>query len=48
MSVSIFIVLVTLAIVLLGRYTISEGQRKKSQRKFIKNMNEFDSKKNKI
>ena len=32
---------------MLGRYAISEGQRIESQKKFMKNMDEFDSKKTK-
>ena len=47
MNISIFIISI-LSMIVLAIYVIAEGQRKKSQKKFIKNMNEFDSKKNKI
>lgn len=30
---------------LLGRYAIKEGQRVESQKKFMRNMNDFDKKK---
>ena len=36
-------IVVTIA---LGRYAIIEGQRAERQKKFIKNMEEFDTKKN--
>jgi len=32
---------------LLGRYALAEGRRIESQKKFMKNMNEFDTKKTK-
>jgi len=32
---------------LLGRYALAEGRRIESQKKFMKNMNEFDMKKHK-
>tara|TARA_R110000744_G_scaffold186493_1_gene305878 strand:+ start:1652 stop:1810 length:159 start_codon:yes stop_codon:yes gene_type:complete len=34
--------LVMVFIIVLGRYALSEGQRIESQKKFMKNMNEFD------
>ena len=43
MNAVIFIVVVV-ATVLLGRYTIAEGQRKESHRKFIRNLEKFDKK----
>tara|TARA_R110002124_G_scaffold159513_1_gene326741 strand:- start:404 stop:556 length:153 start_codon:yes stop_codon:yes gene_type:complete len=43
----VVIILVMVCIVMLGRYAISEGQRIESQKKFMKNMDEFDSKKTK-
>ena len=42
----IFIVVIIITI-LLGRYALAEGQRIESQKKFMKDMNDFDSKKNK-
>ena len=42
----IFIVVIIITI-LLGRYALREGQRIESQKKFMKDMNDFDSKKNK-
>ena len=33
------------AIVLLGRYALAEGHRIEAQKKFMKNMNNFDTKK---
>ena len=44
MNTIIFIVVIV-AIVLLGRYAIAEGQRIESQKKFMRNMNNFDKKK---
>jgi len=43
----IIFILTILAIVLLGRYIMSEGQRSKNHKKFMKNMNEFDSNRSK-
>ena len=39
------IILITVLVVTfyLGRYAIREGQRIESQKRFMKNMNEFDS-----
>ncbi len=36
---------IILAVVLLGRYALSEGQRIENQKKFMKNMENFDKKK---
>ena len=41
----IIFIITVLAIVLLGRYAISEGQRKEQQKKFHRNMNNFDKNK---
>ena len=46
MSTLIFIAIIVITI-LLGRYAIAEGQRIESQKKFMKNMDKFDSNKNK-
>ena len=46
MSTVIFITIIVV-VILLGRYALAEGQRIESQKKFMKNMNKFDSKKNK-
>ena len=43
MNTIIFIVVIV-AIVLLGRYAIAEGQRAERQKKFMKNMNDFEDK----
>lgn len=32
-----------IAIVLLGRYALTEGRRIESQKKFMKNMNDYDT-----
>jgi hypothetical protein len=32
-------------IILLARYAVAEGRRREAQKKFIKNMNDYDSKK---
>ena len=41
-----FIIIVIMVItVILGRYAIAEGQRAERQKKFMKNMNEFDKNK---
>ena len=42
MGTLIFIAVIGV-IILLGRYAIREGQRIESQKKFMKNMNEYDS-----
>tara|TARA_B100001079_G_scaffold81575_1_gene70025 strand:- start:387 stop:530 length:144 start_codon:yes stop_codon:yes gene_type:complete len=34
-------------IILLGRYALAEGHRIESQKKFMKNMNDYDKNKNK-
>ena len=41
----IIFILTVLAIVLLGRYAISEGQRVERNKKFMKNMKNFDKNK---
>mgnify|MGYP003627062556 CR=1 FL=1 len=41
---TIIIIVVMVITVILGRYAIAEGQRKEQQKKFMKNMNEFDNK----
>jgi len=46
MEVFVFIGVIVV-VILLGRYAIAEGQRLESQKRFMKNMNEFDSRKNK-
>jgi len=38
-------IFVMVVVITLGRYILSEGQRMESQKKFMKNMNEFDEKK---
>ena len=43
MSTIIFIVVMVIT-VLLGRYAIAEGQRAERQKKFMKNMKEFENK----
>ena len=43
MSTIIFIVVMVIT-VLLGRYAIAEGQRAERQKKFMKNMKNFDTK----
>jgi hypothetical protein len=35
-------IFVMVFVIVLGRYAIAEGQRIESQKKFMKNMNEFD------
>ena len=40
-----FIIIVVMTItVILGKYAIAEGQRTERQKKFMKNMNEFENK----
>ena len=43
MEALIFISIITI-IVILSRYIITENQRKKSHKKFMKDFNEFDTK----
>tara|TARA_R110000744_G_scaffold134469_1_gene243500 strand:+ start:58 stop:198 length:141 start_codon:yes stop_codon:yes gene_type:complete len=43
METVIFIVIMVITVIL-GRYAIAEGQRTERQKKFMKNMNEFDNK----
>ena len=44
MSGTVILLIVIVVIALLGRYAIAEGQRVESQKKFMKNMKEFDKK----
>jgi hypothetical protein len=44
MNTIILIVIITIT-ALLGRYAIAEGQRVESQKKFMKNMENFNKKK---
>ena len=44
MEVLILISIITIT-VLLGRYAIAEGQRKEQQKKFYRNLENFDKKK---
>ena len=39
----VILTVVMMVIFYLGRYAIREGQRIESQKKFMKNMNEYDS-----
>ena len=43
----VILTVVMIVIFYLGRYAIREGQRIESQKKFMKNMNEYDKNKNK-
>ena len=45
MSGTFILIVVMVITVLLGRYAIAEGQRVESQKKFMRNMNNFDKKK---
>ena len=45
MSGTIILIVVMVVIVCLGRYAIAEGQRIESQKKFMRNMNNFNKKK---
>ena len=45
MSGTVILLIVIVTISLLGRYAIAEGQRKESQKKFMRNMHNFDKKK---
>jgi len=47
MSGTFIIIAVMVITVLLGKYAIVEGQRKKQQKKFIRNMKKYDTKNNK-
>lgn len=44
MGTLIFIAVIGVTI-LLGRYALAEGRKIESQKKFMKNMNEYDNKK---
>ena len=46
MNTLIFIAIIVITI-LLGRYALAESQRIESQKKFMKNMDKFDSNKKK-
>ena len=41
------VIIISVLAILLGRYALAEGRRVESQKKFMKNMNGFDSKKQK-
>ena len=45
MSGTFTIIVVMVVTVLLGRYAIAEGQRKEQQKKFYRNLENFDKKK---
>jgi len=45
MSGTVILVIVIAVTVLLGRYAIAEGQRIEQQKKFNRNMNNFDKRK---
>jgi len=45
MGGTVILIIIIAITVLLGRYAIAEGQRVESQKKFIRNMNNFDKKK---
>ena len=45
MSVTFILIVVMIITILLGRYALAEGQRIESQKKFVKNMKDFDNKK---
>ena len=45
MSGTVIFIAVMVITVLLGRYAIAEGQKKERQKKFMKNMNNFDKNK---
>ena len=45
MGGTVILIVIIAITVLLGRYAIAEGQRVESQKKFIRNMNNFDKKK---
>ena len=45
MSGTVIFIVVMIITVLLGRYAIAEGQRKEQQKKFMRNMNNFDKNK---
>jgi len=46
MGTIIFLTVIGITI-FLGRYALAEGRRIESQKKFMKNMNEYDKNKNK-
>jgi len=46
MGTLIFLAVIGITI-LLGRYALAEGRRIESQKKFMKNMNDYDKNKNK-
>ena len=41
------VIIISVLAIIVGRYTLAEGRRVESQKKFMKNMNEFDLKKQK-
>ena len=45
MGGTVILIIIIAITVLLGRYAIAEGQRVESQKKFIRNMNNFDKNK---
>ena len=45
MSGTVIFIVVMVIIVLLGRYALAEGRRVEQQKKFMRNMNNFDKKK---
>ena len=45
MSGTIILIIVMVAIVCLGRYAIAEGQRTERQKRFMRNMENFDKNK---
>jgi len=47
MSGTFILIVVMVITVLLGRYAIAEGRRIENQKKFWKNMDEFDAKRDK-
>ena len=47
MSGTVIFIIVMVITVLLGKYALAEGRRIESQKKFWKNMNNFDKRKNK-
>lgn len=47
MSGTFILIVVMIITILLGRYALTEGQRIESQKKFMKNMKDFDIKKTK-
>mgnify|MGYP003642029571 FL=1 len=47
MSGTFILIVVVIITILLGRYAIGEGQRVERQKKFMKDMEDFDSKRTK-